>query len=111
MAYFDSEKNRAMWQKRLQTLEKERDRRRQNGYKPTEMRRSGSSQNQASMAGMSETRPGVRIISFDELVAKEERRHMERIRAARARQREAVPQMQGAAPTPAAQAAGSRPAR
>ncbi len=111
MAYFDSEKNRAMWQKRLQTLEKERDRRRQNGYKPAEVRRGGSIQNQASMTGMSETRPGVRIISFEELVAKEERRHMERIRAARARQREAAPQMQSSAPAPNAQAAGSRPAR
>ena len=111
MAYFDSEKNRAMWQKRLATLEKERDRRRQNGYRPTAAARTASVQNQASVAGMSENRPGVRIISFDELVAKEERRHMERIRAARARQREAVPQMQDSTPAPSAQAAGGRPAR
>ena len=34
MAYFDSEKNKAMWAKRLSMLEQERDRRKAEGYRP-----------------------------------------------------------------------------
>lgn len=84
MAYFDSEKNRAMWQKRLATLEKERDRRKMNGYRPND-RRSAS-----DMARVAEGEtPGVRTITFEQLVAKEEQRHKEHVRLARAaRQRE-----------------------
>ena len=75
MAYFDSEKNRAMWQKRLATLEKERDRRKMNGYRPNDRREAET--------------PGVRTITFEQLVAKEEQRHKEHVRLARAaRQRE-----------------------
>ena len=84
MAYFDSEKNRAMWQKRLATLEKERDRRKMNGYRPND-RRSASDM---ARAAEGET-PGVRTITFEQLVAKEEQRHKEHVRLARAaRQRE-----------------------
>lgn len=84
MAYFDSEKNRAMWQKRLATLEKERDRRKMNGYRPSDRRAA-----QEALRGAEAETPGVRTITFEQLVAKEEARHKEHVRLARAaRQRE-----------------------
>ncbi|MBO5504793.1 MAG: hypothetical protein J5969_09985 [Lachnospiraceae bacterium] len=83
MAYFDSEKNRAMWQKRLATLEKERDRRKMNGYRPNDRRAAETSRS------LEAETPGVRTITFEQLVAKEEQRHKEHVRLARAaRQRE-----------------------
>ena len=83
MAYFDSEKNRAMWQKRLATLEKERDRRKMNGYRPNDRRAADASRS------LEAATPGVRTITFEQLVAKEEQRHKEHVRLARAaRQRE-----------------------
>ena len=87
MAYFDSEKNKAIWQKRLSTLEKERDRRKLSGYKPTDRRQV----NAGAAKAAEETKPGVRIITYEELVAKEEAK----ARAYRERARElSGPQMQ-----------------
>ena len=79
MAYFDSEKNKAMWQRHLLELKKEKDRRKENGYKPVP-----KSSNLVQHDQASEVRPGVRIITFEELIAKEQERH----RARRVGQRE-----------------------
>ncbi|MCR4763561.1 MAG: hypothetical protein K5696_08520 [Lachnospiraceae bacterium] len=91
MAYFDSEKNKAIWAKRLSVLEQERDRRKQNGFKPAQRLKIGGDTAQSE-----EARPGVRIITFEQLVAKEEARHQERVRQARAVARQVMqePQMQ-----------------
>jgi len=94
MAYFDSEKNKAMWEKRLSMLEQERDRRKREGYRPTERRKISSSENQAQ----ADVKPGVRIITYEQLVAKEEARHKARARAARAaRQAQMAPAAQAQA--------------
>ncbi len=93
MAYFDSEKNKAMWSKRLAILEQERDRRKREGYRPTAKVQTGSEDIQ-----ITNVKPGVREITFDELVAKEEARHAQKKRDARAAARQAAmekaPQMQ-----------------
>ncbi|MCR5674366.1 MAG: hypothetical protein K6G16_01525 [Lachnospiraceae bacterium] len=94
MAYFDSEKNKAIWEKRLAMLEQERDRRKREGYRPTDRK----AVTQTATAAMAETKPGVRIITYEQLIAKEEARHKERARAARAARQ---PEM---APAPQAQA-------
>ena len=70
MAYFDSEKNKAIWEKRLTELGREKTRRAENGYKPRP--------NESLMA-VSENSiiniPMVRIITFEQLIEKEQRRH------------------------------------
>jgi len=81
MAYFDSEKNKAMWQKRLNDLESERDRRKLEGYKP-------QPKNKIQTLEKADVKEGVRMISFDELVAKEQARTRARREMARARQLE-----------------------
>ena len=90
MAYFDSEKNRAIWNKRLAQLEKEKELRKLNGYRP-------ANQKQAAVqnAAADFLKPGVTIITFEQLVAKEEMRRRMRLQAERAaRQRQAAAQMQ-----------------
>ncbi|MBR6239110.1 MAG: hypothetical protein IKQ83_08700 [Lachnospiraceae bacterium] len=68
MAYFDSEKNRAMWDKRMSALRDERDKRRESGYKPgTEFKEASK-----DSAGL---KPGVRVITLEELIAKETAKH------------------------------------
>ena len=62
MAYFDSEKNKAMWEKRMGTLRNERDRRKAEGYKP------GTAEIVKEEAA---AKPGVRVINLKELMAKE----------------------------------------
>ncbi|MCR4902416.1 MAG: hypothetical protein K6A23_06130 [Butyrivibrio sp.] len=86
MAYFDSEKNRAMWQRHLSDLEVEKNRRKQEGYKPQT--------NKTSIAEKKEEKIGVRVISFEQLVAKEAERARIRKEIARSRQLEARKQMQ-----------------
>jgi len=70
MAYFDSEKNKAMWEKRLMELGREKNRRAETGYKPQ------SDESRAALIENSMTqRPMVRIITFEQLVEKEQRKH------------------------------------
>ena len=87
MAYFDSEKNKAMWAKRLSMLEQERDRRKAEGYRPMD-------RNQAKAQDAAPVKEGVRIITFDELVAKEEKRHMAQKSAGMQRSRQMQPAME-----------------
>lgn len=68
MAYFDSEKNRAMWDKRMSSLKEERERRRETGYKP------GAEVKEASESA-AKVKPGVRVITLEELIAKETAKH------------------------------------
>ncbi len=70
MAYFDSEKNRAIWDKRLTQLSAEKLRRQTEGYKPSEAGDVGPVQ-EAVKAETSK----IRIISFEQLVEKEQNRH------------------------------------
>ncbi len=95
MAYFDSEKNKAMWEKRLSMLEQERNRRKLEGYKPQEARK------QAAQGAATEMKPGVRIITYEQLIAKEEARHNAKVKAARAARQASM------APAPQAQAGKS----
>lgn len=87
MAYFDSAKNKAIWQKRLAVLEAERDRRKREGYKP-EPKRGRTGEKKKTMAA------GVRIISYEQLVEKEKARTRARKEQARERQRELARQRQ-----------------
>ncbi len=80
MAYFDSEKNKAIWQKHLASLDMERQRRKENGFKPEKVKAAAVSEQAAT--------PGIRVISFEELVAKEQARTKARKEMARQRQRE-----------------------
>lgn len=68
MAYFDSPKNKALWDKELESLDAERERRKETGYRP--QREGGSSGNGADagsyLAG-SEGNPKVRRITLKEL--------------------------------------------
>ncbi|MCR5177848.1 MAG: hypothetical protein K6C95_02560 [Lachnospiraceae bacterium] len=92
MAYFDSEKNKAIWSKRLAVLEQERDRRKREGYRPTD-----KTQKKSDDIQITNVKPGVREITFEQLIAKEEARHASRKRAARAARQAAMekaPQMQ-----------------
>lgn len=92
MAYFDSEKNKAIWSKRLAVLEQERERRKREGYRPSDRTRKRSEDIQ-----ITNVKPGVREITFEQLVAKEEARHASRKRQARAARQAAMeksPQMQ-----------------
>ncbi len=89
MAYFDSEKNKAKWAKRLSQLEQEKNRRRTNGYKPTERNRIAQDLKNGPGRGQEQLPEGVRIITFEELVAKEEARHQTKVREARAAVRKA----------------------
>ena len=89
MAYFDSEKNRAMWDKRMSALRDERDKRRESGYKPgTEIKE--ASENTVSV------RPGVKVITLEELIAKETAKHNAEREAQKqhARNREMTKEMQ-----------------
>lgn len=68
MAYFDSEKNRAMWDKRMSALRDEREKRRESGYKPgTELKEAAGD--------TSAVKPGVKVITLKELIAKETAKH------------------------------------
>ena len=76
MAYFDSEKNKALWNTRMAALRQERDRRERDGYKPQNRRNPAVE----SLNTEATREPGVRIITFDELVRKVEgQRRQERI--------------------------------
>ncbi len=85
MAYFDSEKNKAIWEKHLASLDEERQRRKENGYKPEKAR--------AVVSNEPSRKPGVRVINFEQLVAKEQARTKARRERERVRQRELQPQM------------------
>lgn len=82
MAYFDSEKNKAMWERHLANLEAEKEKRKESGYKPSPLK--------APKAV--EKRPGVRVITFQELVRKETARLQKNRGVVRHRQREMSPQ-------------------
>ena len=84
MAYFDSEKNKAMWEKRLTFLEQERDRRKAQGFRPID-------RNQMKQDGAEPVRQGVREITFEELCAKEEKRRQMQKNAAVQRTRQMQP--------------------
>ena len=86
MAYFDSEKNKAMWQRRLAGLEQERERRVREGYKP------GTQRSEAKVTDIRQVRAGVRIITFDELVRKEQAKHQATRTMQRTRERELIRQ-------------------
>lgn len=66
MAYFDSPKNRAIWNKELQALRAERERRAKNGFKPTEKRETMAVQNEQQKQQRA-LRPGSRRINLEEL--------------------------------------------
>ncbi len=68
MAYFDSEKNKALWEKRMVGLRGERDRRKLEGYKPD------MAGDNAVMEAAGKN-PNVRVITLKELMAKEAARH------------------------------------
>lgn len=85
MAYFDSPKNKAMWEKEIARMETERERRKENGYKV-----------EADDVKKSEDRPLVRLISFEELgrkvrmkkgLAEKENQMTERMREPRVNER------------------------
>ncbi len=65
MAYFDSPKNQAIWDKEIAQMEAERERRRQNGFKPVE-KQDAPSETGHSVFFEGE-RPGVRRITLKEL--------------------------------------------
>jgi hypothetical protein len=83
MAYFDSEKNKAMWERHLATLEAEKEKRKVSGFKPTV-----TSKGPKPL----EKKPGVRVITFQELVRKEEAKLRKNHGVVRHRQREMAPQ-------------------
>ncbi len=68
MAYFDSEKNKALWEKRMAGLRSERDRRKLEGYKPNMV-------GDDTVTEASGKNPNVRVITLKELMAKEAARH------------------------------------
>ena len=70
MAYFDSEKNKAIWERRLSELGREKARRAENGYKPQPGRTLQSAAQSEAVI-----RPKVRIITFEQLVEKEQAKH------------------------------------
>lgn len=89
MAYFDSPKNRAIWEKELTSLRAEKERRAQNGYKPTE-------QQQKTAAADRKDNPFRRRISLQELEEmelRERRKTKERApqRSAKSASREKAP--------------------
>ena len=68
MAYFDSPKNRALWDKELESLDAERERRKEEGYRPgqdTGSRAAGTVRGTAS--GRYADNPKVRRITLKEL--------------------------------------------
>ena len=69
-------------------LEQERDRRRAEGYRPAERK-------QIQAGDAEPVKEGVRIITFDELVAKEEKRHLAQKSSGmqRSRQMQPLPEM------------------
>ena len=79
MAYFDSEKNKAMWERHLATLEAEKEKRKESGYKPS------AAENTRNTI---EKKPGVRVITFQELVRKEAAKLQKSRGVVRQRQRE-----------------------
>lgn len=65
MSFFDSPKNRAIWEREMRTLHAEKERRAMEGYKPEEsLRREPQSMNTGN--------PFRKKISFQELVRQEE---------------------------------------
>lgn len=80
MAYFDSPKNRAMWERRLADLRVEKERRKEEGYMPQEQ----TKQEQV----MNDSNPFRRRITYAQLeeqerIAMESRRVKRPVRAAR----------------------------
>ena len=65
MGYFDSTKNRALWEKELSDLEGERERRMTEGYKPKRPGTAGSRDSDAALR--SGNNPKVRRINLKEL--------------------------------------------
>lgn len=78
MAYFDSEKNKAMWERRLSELSREKGRRAENGYKP-QASRTLQTAGETSL----QQRPKVRIITFQQLIEKEEAKHRRALQQAK----------------------------
>ncbi len=60
--YFDSPKNKAMWEKEISRMETERERRRQNGFKP-ELKEEG----EADKSSFGKISQYVRLITLEEL--------------------------------------------
>ena len=65
MTYFDSPKNQAIWDKEIARMETERERRRQNGFKP-DSRSMETREDKRSGYGEKES-PLVRLITLEEL--------------------------------------------
>lgn len=63
MAYFDSPKNKALWDKEIARLETERERRRQNGFKPVD--NTLEDEGEKSFGGKQSAK--VRLITLEEL--------------------------------------------
>ncbi len=64
MTYFDSPKNKAMWDKEITRMEAERERRRQNGFKPDKTMEETGDQKKSLFGRISEH---VRLITLEEL--------------------------------------------
>ena len=68
LAYFDSPKNRALWDKELESLDAERERRKEEGYRPKQAGRSaGSAAKTAGGRDRYADNPKVRRITLKEL--------------------------------------------
>ena len=67
MAFFDSPKNRALWDKELENLDMERARRKEAGYKPVPVRTGLSMDGGVSSSLRSRDNPKVRRITLKEL--------------------------------------------
>ncbi|MCR5626188.1 MAG: hypothetical protein K6F99_02610 [Lachnospiraceae bacterium] len=65
MRYFDSEKNKAMWDKEMDFLMSEREKRKQEGFKPTV--RTTSEKAVSPEKAADNSKPGVRRINLKEL--------------------------------------------
>ncbi len=83
MAFFDSPKNKALWDRELENLDVERERRKTEGYKPDQVRSSKSPGEKGHRAD----NPKVRRITLNELIEIE--------RLARASEKEGAGLQQG----------------
>ena len=63
MGYFDSPKNKALWERELESLDAERQRRKEQGYKPHQQKAASDSQNPQKTAA----NPKVRKITLQML--------------------------------------------
>ena len=73
MAFFDSPKNRALWDKELENLDAERSRRQTEGYKPQQAVFRTADGGDAAQANPYSNNPKVRRITLNELIEIEKR--------------------------------------